>query len=78
MGRQPVHGGRYTRFEVLSDLETPEQAVLVHIEQIESRGDDERLASRERRVSHVARREQDGWRIAHQHSDPLVEVVVRR
>jgi ketosteroid isomerase-like protein len=66
--------GRYTRMDILGEAATSELAYLVHVERIESVDHARRPVVRERRVTHVARREEDGWRIVHQHSDPLVEV----
>jgi uncharacterized protein (TIGR02246 family) len=65
--------GRYTRMEVLAEAAVGDLAYLVHLERIESVDEDRRPVVRERRVTHVARREEDGWRLVHQHSDPLVE-----
>jgi uncharacterized protein (TIGR02246 family) len=65
--------GRYTRMDILADSYAGDLAYLVHVERIESVDDDHRPVVRERRATHVARREEDGWRIVHQHSDPLVE-----
>ena len=70
--------GRYTRMDILGEAATGELAYLVHVERIESVDDDRRPVVRERRVTHVARREVDGWRIVHQHSDPLIEAQLPR
>lgn len=67
--------GRYARFDVLADGAGDTVGYLVHLERIESLDRNGGVVVRERRVTHVARREDDGWRIVHQHSDPLVEVV---
>jgi uncharacterized protein (TIGR02246 family) len=65
--------GRCTRMDVIADSSTGDLAYLVHLERIESVDDDRRSVVRERRVTHVARREDGAWRIVHQHSDPLLE-----
>jgi ketosteroid isomerase-like protein len=66
--------GRYTAYDVLSEHAGEDMACIVALERVESRGADGRLITRERRITHVARREPEGWRIVHQHSDPLVAV----
>lgn len=67
--------GQYTRFEVVAEAATQDLAYLAHLERIDSPDEQGHLVSRERRVTHVARREDDGWRLVHQHSDPLVQVT---
>lgn len=66
--------GRYTRFELVTDVRGSDLAVLAHLERVESLDDQGATIVRERRLTHVARKEADGWKVVHQHSDPLVEV----
>jgi ketosteroid isomerase-like protein len=47
-------------------------AMRVSLEHNRRRAADGSEEVRERRVTHVARRERDGWRIVHHHSDPLL------
>ena len=70
--------GRYTRFEVLADAEGADLGYIVHLERVESLGAEGDVIVRERRVTHVAHKEQGEWRIIHQHSDPLVETASPR
>ena len=70
--------GRYTRFEVLADVAGADLGYIVHLERVESLDAEGATVVRERRVTHVARKEQGQWRIVHQHSDPLVEVAPPR
>lgn len=66
--------GRYTRFEPVTDVLGTDLAVLAHLERIESLDEQGETIVRERRLTHVARKEVGGWKVVHQHSDPLVEV----
>ena len=66
--------GRYVRFDVLAEGADDTFGYLVHVERIESLDRGGGVVVRERRATHIARREDDGWRVVHQHSDPLVEV----
>lgn len=70
--------GRYTTFDVLAEFEKDGLAYLVHLEQIESLGPGQSVVRSDRRVTHVARQEEEGWRIVHQHSDPLTDVTPPR
>ncbi len=65
--------GRYMRFEPVSEVVGVDLALFAHLERIESVDQRDQVVVRERRVTHVVRKESDGWRIVHQHSDPLVE-----
>ncbi len=57
----------------LADAATEDLAYLAHLQRIENVDPKRRIVVRERHVTHVARKEDDGWRIVHRHSDPLVE-----
>jgi ketosteroid isomerase-like protein len=67
--------GRYVRFDVLADGADGTLGYLVHVERIESLDPEGGVVVRERRATHIARREGDGWRVVHHHADPLVEVA---
>lgn len=65
--------GRYTRFEPVTDLLGSDLAVLAVLERIESLDEHGATLVRERRLTHVARKEANEWKVVHQHSDPLVD-----
>jgi ketosteroid isomerase-like protein len=67
--------GRYTAYDVLAEYAGEDMGCIVALERIESRDARGATITRERRITHVARREPEGWRIVHQHSDPLVAVT---
>ena len=69
------HQGRYTVYEVLAEHACQDMGCIVALERVESSDDSGNTITRERRLTHVARREPEGWRIVHQHSDPLVTVT---
>ena len=65
--------GGTVAFEPLEIYATDDLACVVGFERGEvrlvDRDEPERLASR---VTHVYRREEDGWKLVHRHADPLV------
>lgn len=65
--------GRYVRFELVNEVVVEGLAFLAHLERIESIDDRGQVVVRQRRLTHVVRKDSDGWRIVHQHSDPLVD-----
>jgi ketosteroid isomerase-like protein len=67
--------GHYTAYDVLAEHAGGDMGCIVALERVESRDADGKTITRERRITHVARREPEGWRIVNQHSDPLVEVT---
>jgi ketosteroid isomerase-like protein len=66
--------GRYTRYEVLAEFMGTDVGCIVALERVETLDKEGLVMVRERRLTHVARQERHGWRIVHQHSDPLVTV----
>lgn len=64
-------------FEEISRVATPDLAYTVHIERNRARlaGGDETVDIA-LRVSHVYRREEGEWKLAHRHADPLVTIQV--
>ena len=69
------HQGRYTVYEVLAEHACQDMGCIVALERVESSDTSGNTITRERRLTHVVRRESEGWRIVHQHSDPLVTVT---
>jgi ketosteroid isomerase-like protein len=67
--------GHYTAYDVLAEYVSEDLGCIVALERVESRDARGNTITRERRITHVARREPEGWRIVHQHSDPLVAVT---
>jgi ketosteroid isomerase-like protein len=67
--------GHYTAYDVLAEYAGADMGCIVALERVESRDARGATITRERRITHVARREPEGWRIVHQHSDPLVAVT---
>jgi len=67
--------GHYTSYEVLAEHAGEDAGCIVGLEHIESRDALGQPITRERRTTHVVRHEAEGWRIVHQHSDPLVSVT---
>jgi ketosteroid isomerase-like protein len=67
--------GHYTAYDVLAEHVGQDLGCIVALERVESRDAGGNTITRERRITHVARREPEGWRIVHQHSDPLVAVT---
>ena len=64
--------GEALGFERVSDYATGDLAYTVEIERYRSRvGGATELASVVIRVTTIFRREEDGWRIAHRHADPI-------
>ncbi|SKC66597.1 YybH family protein [Krasilnikoviella flava] len=64
--------GVYRRLDQLDEHVHGDTAWMVHVEEIHSRSATGEREVRERRVTKVYRRGEDGWRIVHMHSDPLV------
>ncbi|MFE5336061.1 YybH family protein [Isoptericola sp. NPDC056573] len=64
--------GVYRRLDQLDEHVHGDTAWTVHVEEIHSRSATGGRVVRERRVTKVYRRREDGWRIVHMHSDPLV------
>ena len=75
LGCEPVHQGRYTVYEVLAEHTCQDMGCIVALERVEISDASGITITRERRLTHVVRREPEGWRIVHQHSDPLVTVT---
>lgn len=69
------HQGRYTVYEVLAEHTCQDMGCIVALERVETSDASGITITRERRLTHVVRREPEGWRIVHQHSDPLVTVT---
>jgi ketosteroid isomerase-like protein len=67
--------GHYAAYDVLAEYLGADLGCIVALERVESRDAGGNTITRERRITHVARREPEGWRIVHQHSDPLVTVA---
>jgi ketosteroid isomerase-like protein len=65
--------GRFDELEVLADESGGNLAYIVWVEAISSDDPDGHPIVRQRRTTHVFRREAGEWRIIHQHSDPLVD-----
>ncbi len=62
-----VHG-----FEAVSRYDTPDLGYVVHIERAQARvGDSETMSPIALRVTMIFRREEDAWRVAHRHADPI-------
>ncbi|HEX2030559.1 MAG TPA: nuclear transport factor 2 family protein [Actinomycetota bacterium] len=60
------------RYEEVSRHVTPELAYVVEIEQFQAKlGGSEELSPGALRVTMIFGREDDGWRIAHRHADPI-------
>jgi ketosteroid isomerase-like protein len=66
--------GSYEAFEIVGEAVGADMAYLAWTERIRSFGEDGAEVTRARRATQVFRRESEGWRIVHQHSDPLVEL----
>ena len=67
-------GGSYEAFDLVAQAVGADFGYLVWTEKITSRGEDGSSITRSRRATQVLRLESLGWRIVHQHADPLVEV----
>ncbi len=67
---------RYEWFEQVVEQVADRNAHTVHMEGIRCRDESGEELVRERRVSKVYRRDKDGWRIVHMHSDPLLEAAL--
>ncbi len=76
--------GEPVRFERISEYATPDLAYIVEIEltRVKVGGADD-LAPVSLRVTTIFRREDDGWKIAHRHADPVtssrpIESIIER
>ena len=69
------HQGRYTVYEILVEHTCQDMGCIVALERVENSDASGITITRERRLTHVVRREPEGWRIVHQHSEPLVTIT---
>jgi len=69
------HQGRYTVYEVLAEHTCQDMGCVVALERVETSEASGITITRVRRLTHVVRREPEGWRIVQQHSDPLITVT---
>lgn len=70
--------GDFQVLDIIAQSVGADIAYRVHTERIRSHAiDTDTEVVRERRVTHIFRYEPDGWRIIHQHSDPLLAKQTR-
>ena len=67
--------GRYDDVEVLASVAGADLGYIVWLETILATSAGGDAVIRRRRVTHVFRREGEGWLIVHYHADPLVDLV---
>jgi hypothetical protein len=67
--------GRYDELEVLASGAGTDMAYIVWLEAISAISAGGEAVTRRRRVTHVFRRDGNGWVITHTHMDPLVDLV---
>ena len=65
----------YDDLEVLASGAGTDMAYVVWLERISATSAAGDAVTRQRRITHVLRRDGDGWLIVHQHGDPLVDLV---
>jgi ketosteroid isomerase-like protein len=67
-----IRDGEPTQFELVSEYVTPDLACTIEVERGRMKlGGSPDLVRATLRVTTVFRREEDGWRIAHRHADPI-------
>jgi ketosteroid isomerase-like protein len=71
-GAAQLRDGCVREFEEISRFSTPDLGYVVQIERTQARlADSEHLSPLALRVTLIFRREDDNWRIAHRHADPI-------
>jgi ketosteroid isomerase-like protein len=67
-----IRDGAIDAFERISEYATPDLAYIVEIERTRAKiGGSDEVGSVALRVTTIIRREDDEWRIAHRHADPI-------
>lgn len=67
-----IRDGEIEAFERISEYATADLAYIVEIERTRAKiGGSDKVGSVSLRVTTIFRREDDEWRIAHRHADPL-------
>jgi ketosteroid isomerase-like protein len=67
--------GRYDDLEVLASGAGTDMAYIVWLDTISATSAAGDAVTRQRRATHVLRRDGDDWLVVHQHGDPLVDLV---